>query len=313
MGCGRVRVRGCLLLLGLLSVAGLGGCGGPSSGDGEPLSYSPQVARARQEASPEARAQKLIRIALEQAEAKDTYGAGKTLRLAADACEEIPQPAQQADAFAALGEAHATIGDRAPARRALESAKAAAEKVEDPERRAGILAKMGMVRGMIGDEKAEATLTSAKELAMQLEEPRGRTLAMVAVAESYHAIDQPEAAEAMLRQALRLLEQEENPRNRADAIVDVATAQAQLDQPGYVATFDLAGAAIDQIDQAHSKAHAMCNLAEHMSRAGLHAKTHELLAEADAVAHEIPEPDLQQQTVQRIRKLMGELPKPKAG
>ena len=75
-------------------------------------------------------------------------------------------------------------------------------------------------------------------------------------------------------------------------------------------TFELALQAAGKIEKNHSKAHAMADIAEKLSRAGFHKRTHEVLDEADLVADKIREPDLQQQTIQKVRTLMGTLPKP---
>ena len=50
-------------------------------------------------------------------------------------------------------------------------------------------------------------------------------------------------------------------------------------------------------------------LAELFSKAGLHAKAHETLAEADLACHKIPEADLQKMAVEKVRTMMDKLPK----
>ena len=63
------------------------------------------------------------------------------------------------------------------------------------------------------------------------------------------------------------------------------------------------------VEKAHSRAHALADIAERLSESGYGARAHQLLDEADLAAHEIPQPDLQRQTVQRVRTLMGTLPR----
>jgi hypothetical protein len=53
----------------------------------------------------------------------------------------------------------------------------------------------------------------------------------------------------------------------------------------------------------------MSEAAQKLSAAGFPAKTHEVLKQAELVAEKIPTADMQMQAIQKVRSLMGKLPK----
>ena len=54
----------------------------------------------------------------------------------------------------------------------------------------------------------------------------------------------------------------------------------------------------------------LVDLAEKLWQAGNNKQAHALLDQADLLAHKIPEPDLQQQTVEKVRTLENKVPDP---
>lgn len=288
----------------------LAGCRGDSSG--QELSYQQQVAKAQKEPLPDVRAKKLIRIAYGQAEAKDTSGAEETLRLAAKACEEVEDPPVRVGAFCLLAEVHARIGNRSQARRAVVSALAATEKVEDLETKGRALARVGRAQGALEDpDAALKSLKTAEEISGQLKDPLGKTLVLNQVAASYQKIGRQAESDRLIAASLELAKSIEDDRQRCEAIAAVAAELSAMNKKEAEQTFDLALETARKIDSPQSRAYALADIAERLSAAGDHAQTHEVLNEADLAAHKIPQRDQQRLAVERVRSLMGKLPRPR--
>ncbi|MEE8451883.1 MAG: hypothetical protein V3R99_08210 [Thermoguttaceae bacterium] len=304
------RSSAVLFLTGIVSLS-LIGCGGPSDSSRPKLSAKQRVDRALKDPVPESRAKALVRIGYEQSKAKDEYGSEETLKLAAKASAEIPDPAIRASVWSMLAEAHQRIGNRGEARGAVQSALTAAGEVDDVESKANALARTGRAQGVTGDvDGALKTLAEAERLAGELGDAYGEVLVLGAAASSYHKIGKPQQADRALATALERGKTIEDDLQRCQALGDVAARQHSLEIPTARETFDLAVKTAREIDKVYAKAHAMADLAQKLSKAGYHAQTHEILEEADQAANKIPEPDLQRQTVEKVRTLMGTLPLP---
>ena len=293
-------------------------CGKPSPAQKPPVSFIDQVAAVRKESSPEVRAKKLIRIGYQQAKAQDELGAEETFDLAAKACREVEDPSLRAACFRLLAEAQLRLGNRTPARKALDSAREAADRIEALESKARTLARLAQVEGALGDRPgAVDTLQSAEQLAAELtdadgnQDAFGQTLVLAAVAEGYHKIDEAAQADRVIAAALELARSVDDELRRCEALAGLAVTQHEAGKQAADETFAAALAIARSIKSPYKKAHALAGVAEKLSRCGHDAQTHEILDEADLVADKIPEPDLEQQTVQKIRSLMGKLPKPK--
>jgi len=297
-------------LVGILSLS-LIGCGGSSDSSGSKLSAKQRAQQALKDPVPESRAKALVRIGYEQSKAKDDYGSEETLRLASKATAEIPDPAIRASVWSMLADAHQRIGNRAEARTAVQAALTAAEEVDNIESKANALARAGRTQALTGDSSgAMKTLAEAERLAGELGDAYGEVLVLGATAASYHKIGKPQQADRVLATALQRGETIEDDLQRCQAISEVAARQHDLEIPTARETFDLAVKTAREIEKDHAKAHALADLAEKLSKAGYHRQTHEILEEADQAANKIPEPDLQRQTVERVRTLMGTLPLP---
>lgn len=290
----------------------LAGCGADSSESSrQGVSFEKRLVQASKETRPEVRAPMLMKIALGQAKAKDEFAAEDTMKLAAKACDEVDDPEARIRVLCLLSEAQNRLGNRSGARRAAESALAAAPEVVSPERQAFALARVGRARGVAGNlDGALETLAEAEQLAAGVEDLRGRTLVLVAVTTSYQKLDQPAQADRVVAAALQSAKTIKDHRQRCDAIAEVAARQHAMNKKEAVETFDLALQAAGEIENAFSHAYALANLAEKLSAAGEHTRTHEVLKEADAIAQKIPDAAIQRQMLDQIRGLMHELPEP---
>lgn len=290
----------------------LPGCGGSSDPAGNGLSYRQQVARAQKEPLPDLRAKKLIRIAYGQAKAKDTLGAEETLRLAVEACGEIPDAAARAGAFSFAAEVLARIGNGSKARAAMADALAAAGAVEDTETKALTLARVGRAQGAMENLPAAVeSLKRAEDLVAQLEDLVGKTLVLDTLAMSYQRIGREAESDRVITTALELAKTIEDDRQRCQAIAAVAARLSTMkkNQPAEQA-FDLALQTAGKIDNLQSRTYALADVAEKLSKSGDHARTHKLLDEAEKLALKIPQPDQQRLAVEKIRGLMRTLPRP---
>ena len=305
------RCLGAILLI-VTYCAVLPGCGSSKSSDGR--SFTQQVADAKQEADADRRAKKLMRIARSQAKAGATVGAEKTLTLAADACEQVEDAATRAGVTSILAEEWVRLGNRSDGRNAVRAALAAAGEIEDVQLKAKKLARAARAQVVTEDtDGATATLKRAEELAGQLQEAKSKVPVLTSVAVGYAAMDKGRAeADRVIAAALALAATIEDARDRCDAIAQVADRQSAMKQSSAAEkSFDLALQAAREIESPYGRTYVFCDLAESLSEAGLHAKAHKLLKEADDLASKIPEPDLQRESIQRVRTLKGKLPKPK--
>jgi len=298
-----------LLIVTFLVV--LPGCGSSKSSDGP--SFTQQVADAKQEADPDVRARSLMRIARSQAAAGDDFGAEDTLNLAAEACSQVEDAASRAGVTSILAEERARLGKPPDGRKAVRAALAAAGKIEDVQLKAGALARAARAQVATEDKDgATATLKRAEELAGQLQEAQSKVPVLTSVAVGYAAMDKGRAeADRVIASALALAATIEDARDRCVAFVQVAGRQTTMKQRSEAEkSFDLALQAAREIESPYGRTYVFCDLAESLSEAGFHAETHKLLKEADDLASQIPEPDLQRESTQRVRTLKGQLPKP---
>jgi tetratricopeptide (TPR) repeat protein len=303
-------------LLSVVLLLAACGCGGSSS-DKPAESFYDQVAAAQKEPVAELRAKKLALIGYEQARARDISGSERTLIAAAEACRQVDDPSARASALVLLARAHAKLGDSSPARKALEDATAAIRQIEGAESQSKRLAQLAEVQAELNDMPAAGkTLASAEQLAGEIKDVDGnddlygRTLALGEVAKSYAKVGVSDEAVRVTDAARAFALAIDDLRNRAEAMAAVAAVQQAIARPKLATeTFTSALETARGIEKAYSRAHALADIAERLSEAGYGTQAHKVLDEADLVAHEIPEPDLQRQTVERVRTLMGTLAK----
>ncbi len=307
-----LKVRCAVMLAGTGLIAlTLAGCGGASDSGPQTASFQEQIAAVQKETDPELRARQLIKIGERQGEAKDRAGAEQTLRLAKKDCESVAAAADQAGAYVLLAEALARLDNRSAARRAIQAAAAAAGRIEDLESKAKTLARLAEVQAYDDLPAAAATLQAAEQAALKTDDPQGKILSLCAVAVAYGAIDRKDQHERVLGAALEFAKSLGDPQKRCAALGEVAANQSDLDGPDAAAkTFDLALEAAGQIADPYAKSYAMGELSKKFSAAGMHAKAHELLGQAEHLAKKVPQPDMRAEALENIRTLQRKLPKP---
>jgi hypothetical protein len=302
--------RGCVLLaatgfLGLL-LAGCQEASNPAGG----RSFREQIEDAKRESDTGLRAKWLIKIGYQQGKAKDKAGAEETLRLAWEDCDAIADPASKADALALMAEANARLGDDSAARRAIGEAKEAAAKVETVESKAQTLARVAKAQVAASDPDAAATLQAAEKLVAKLDDLQGKTFALCTVAEVYGKMNKPAERDRVLGIVLDGAKSSADARKRSLAQAEVAVVQSMFDDRVGTKAFELALESAGKIESPYSRVYALGDVAERLSQAGLRAKTHEVLDQAERMVAKIPQHDAQTQALNHIRTLMGRLPKP---
>jgi len=289
----------------------VGGCTGkPDSASGK-LSFQEQIARAQGETDPAYRARRLIVIGYRQGKAADRAGAVETLKSAWKDCGVISDAAARSNAWALMAEVHAGLRNRSEARWAVAEALTAAEKIESAEGKVVALARAAEVQYLAVDRAtAESTLRSAEKLAEKIDDPQGKTLSWCAIAEAYWNIDQKDQAERVLGVALNFADSLADLKKRCSALAEIAAEEAGLGRrEAATRTFELSLESARGIEDLYARAYAMGELAKKLSAAGFHAMAHEVLDQAESEAAKIPQPDLQRQALEKIRVLMGKLPK----
>ena len=303
-------IRGGLAFLGIgLIWLAIGGCTDkPASGK---LSFQEQIARAQGETDPAYRARRLIVIGYRQGKAADRAGAFETLKSAWKDCGVISDAAARSNVWSLMAEVHAGLRNRPEARRAVAEALIAAEKIESAEGKVVALARTAEVQYLAIDRAtAKSTIQSVEKLAKEIDDPRGTPLAMCAIAEAYWNIDQKDHAERVLGAALDFANSLTAPRKRCPALAEIAATEASLGRrEAATKTFKLSLESARGIENLYARVYAMGKLAKKLSAAGFHAMAHEVLDQAESEAAKIPQPDLQRQALEKIRMLMGKLPK----
>ncbi len=119
------------------------GCG-KKEADSASASFQQRLTAAQQVREPVKRAKALVRIAFQQAKARDERGAEETFRLAEEACGTIEDRAERVDALAFLVQARAKSGFQAQARRSLEQASKEVAAIDDPLQKAASLGQVAL-------------------------------------------------------------------------------------------------------------------------------------------------------------------------
>jgi tetratricopeptide (TPR) repeat protein len=300
--------------LGLVSCV-LTGCGGSGTDSGKGgVSYPKMIAEALKESEPEVKASKLIDIGVQQAKAMAVREAEDTLEMAFRACGEIKDPRTRAERFSRLAErqAQAPIGNTSAARRSLKGAREAADAIEDAEPKAKALVGVARGQGAAKDlEGAVETLKAAEKIAGELPDAMGKTMVLGPIAAAYGRIGQEAESDRVLQAALAAAQGADNAQTRTNAMAEVAAVQSQMKKKADAEkTFNLTLESARKIEQPYGQCQAMIEIAVKLSKAGFAAKAHQLLKDAEAITPKIPEVDLQQQTLEKIRGTMDKLPKP---
>lgn len=302
---------------GLLILITLVGCGGSDDGRSSSVPFSQQVTAAMKEPQLDVRAKKLVHIGHKQAKSGDSPGAETTFQKAAEVCEQIEKPADKASALALLAEALFISGDKSLAARTLNNAEQAAEQIEQPRAIVAAWARLARTRNKLEDRPgAVELLQRAEETVGQVndvdggDDPIARAEALGRVAASYKKIDDDDQARRLVAEAIATAESIVELRPRCDAMAALARSLAEMDldaeaDKAFARALELA----EQIETDYSRVYAMMGIAEKLSASGRHARAQEVLDQADQVAHKVPQKDLQAQSIEEVRSLMGKLPR----
>jgi len=314
----RIAAQVLLATLGLMLTLPLAGCGDNAAAPAGDRSYFDQVRAAQQDPQPASRARQLIAIAAQQAQAKDSDGATRTFRLAAEAGNAVKDLPARAEVFARLAEAEAQAGDTSAARISAKAAQQAADKAHGPDAQARALAQAARALAAAGlrDQAAAALKTAESQLAAEAPPAKPspdddgsvaayeRVLALATIAQSYHRLGEKEPAARLAAQAQAVAKGIANPRASCNALAEIGIAQHAVGDVAANANFDLALDTARKIPKPFTRAYALTSLAEKFAKAGLRDRSQTTIAEADVVAHQVPETDLQQQTIEKVRKTM---------
>ncbi len=304
--------RCCIALLGVVLLTVPLGCGGASDSGKPQVSYTQQIQLAQKETSPDVRAKKLTEIGFGQGKAGDDYGAEETFRLAAKACDEITDPATQTRRLAVLGEAYGRLDSRSDGRRTLDRALAAADKVESVEVQADVLARIARSQKEVGDvEPAVKTLQKAEGLADKLDDVYGKILVLTNVAYAFGKLDNQTEVDRVLGKGLELTATMADTQQQCEAIAEIAATQFDIGRKDdATATFAKAVTVAKGIEDPRVHALTLVDVAEKLAKAKDYKQAHELLDQADLLAHKIPEPDMQRMTVEKVRTVEATVPEP---
>jgi tetratricopeptide (TPR) repeat protein len=197
------------------------------------------------------------------------------------------------------------------ARKSIESALTAVAEVKRPETKARLLTRITQAQVIAGDmDAALATLKSAEDVIPKVEDPQGRILVYCDVAGGYQSLDQAADCDRTFEAALDFAKSITDAKKRCPLLAELAAKQAELHETeAATKTFDLALESAGTIEKAYFRAYAMGDIAERLSKAGFRIKAKRVLEQAEGVAEKVPERDMQMQAVQRVRSLMGKLPR----
>jgi tetratricopeptide (TPR) repeat protein len=288
----------------------LSGCGSKPST--KSLPFRERIEKAQQEKSPDLRTKALLGIAKDQAEAKDVAGASETLKLARQACQEVSEPTSQAGYLLSLGAVQLSIGRPLEAKGAATAALAAANKIENLEIKGPTLAEVAEFQNACDDtDGATATLKEVETLIAKLPDAADKSVVSAAAGAAYDKLGRRAQSKKLLDAAIELTKSIDDGVKRCRAIAEIAARQLAIKQNDAAEkTFALAETTCRALEEPGQRAQAMIDIAKAYSKAGDHAKAHELLAEADKVAKKVKELDLQGPLRKDIDQLMKKLPKP---
>jgi len=258
----------------------------------------------------------LMRIAVGQAQAEDTYGARDTMKFAVTACKEIEDPEAQADVWIRIAETQNKIGESRNARKAAEAAGEVIATIEDTGKQGKLLARLAQVMAAGEDPDAAAeVLADAEKRAGEIEAPLSRATALCRVAQGYKQIERTEEAARVIGELTASSGAIEDARIRCDVFTEIAVLQNGMgmgEESGK--SFDLAIAAAEVVPASgdlsaeYGQAYSLCQIATKLLDMDSTAKAAELVAKAEKLLPSIPSADLQEQVRQTVRKLKRQLP-----
>jgi len=285
------------------------GCGGDSSNGKKPKSFAEQIADAKKESDPLRASKKLVKIA-EDARGKGYKDEAKTaLKEALGQCKEVSDPAAKATQYAAIAAAYEKVELRFAAREALKDARAAAGEIKDPVDKVNVLGEVASTLADLDDKpEASETLKQAEAQVEQVKSDADRPGLLSLIAAGYKKLGNAAEAKRVMDAALKAAGALEKPKQQCDALIGIAAKQAEVDKKTAVATLEQAVQQSQQLDP-YGRCFVLMDAAKEFSELKRYSRAHEVLKMAEAAAQDIGQPDLNQQTLEKVRELMGTLPK----
>lgn len=287
----------------------LPGCGSGSNTPAGPT-FKQQFDDAERIADPEARARRLLKLALDQHKGRDASGSKQTLASAVRACAGVKEPVPRCAVYVELASVQASLGNKLEAGQALKTAQAAAEGIVSPEEHARALCQIATIQGQKLQSKNDASdaLDAAETLLEQIQDPIGRTLIQVAIIKACAAAELNKQGERVLVTGLAEAKAQTDAATRADAYTHLAGAQFAMKQKeAALETLDAAVESTAKIERAYKRIYSLCDIASAYARAGDKAQAQKLLAEAETLVEKVPEPDLQTDAREHVRGLRDKL------
>ena len=306
MSVSKFIAGGCVILV--LAV----GCGKSDEGGATGGSFQKRFDSAMNVSNPDQRSRKLMKLAYDQKQGKDSAGSQRSLKEATKSAEKMTDSIGRSSLFTQLASTQAQLDNPSEARDALRIAKKAIDEIESVESQANALCAVAEVEGAQLDKADDAvdTLRDVEKKADTVDDVVGKINVLATAARTYAQLDEKKDVQRVISKALQMARDLTDSGDRTNALNLVAKAQIAMKLPKEAAdTLVLAADSGRTISNKYSQALALADVAESLSKANKSADAHQLLEEADKGANAITEPDLQQQAMKRVRELMGELPK----
>ena len=141
-------------------------------------------------------------------------------------------------------------------------------------------------------------------------DPQSKVLSLLAIATALAQMQHAAEADRVLALAVGAAKSIEMPRDRCQAICAVAAAEQSLGKAERsAATFELALLAARELADPLGKAYCLVAVAERYSESKQGEQAHKVLAEAEKVANKIGAADQQKLALERVHRLMRNLPR----
>jgi len=291
----------------------LSGCGGSSQDRAAAgPSFEQEFQSALKITSADGRARQLLDLAQRQYAADDRAGARRSLNAAGKACHEVTDPLSRAGVFTLLAETYAKLDNDYDAEKTIERAIDAAQQVDEDEGKAGLWCQIALVQGQQLSRRSAALDSVAKceKIAQSLETAKGRVIVLASAGQTYAALADNEQSRRALGQAIATAAEMDDPLQRSDAQTIIAAAQvAAGDAQAAGNTLDQAQQSAESIEDAYRRIHAMVKIAKQLARASQPDRARELLQAAELLTRDVPEADLQNESLRLVRKTKADLSK----
>jgi len=286
------------------------GCDRPARSTSNGPSFEKRIRRAQRQSRPESQTLGLLRIAREQMKAQMMSGAGKTLRLAQESCQQIKDPLMRVSAQCRLAEMYIRLNDDTQAVNQLSQAEAEVDALDVAADRVIGLSRVARSQAAVGlNDAALETLATAEGLANgmpQTDDPAraDKVTALAALARSFHALEEEERVRSTFEAALESAVGIDDARERCRALSsELAVRLASMGrQKDAAAAFDRALEQAGAIDEPLQQAHALADIARDLADAKLDRRAQQVLDQAQDIAEQIGAPDLKKEVQARIRQ-----------